>query len=479
VTISQVKVIPKIKFKVINLRDTSQDDAAVLKEINKRLAVDRGFTVEFDITKADLSGASTQFDQINLKLAAGELDAFTCSWSPRVADYIYNKGIMLPLDGLLDKYGPNIKAKVQSTTWNAVKVDGATMGIPVNSPTTAWVLSYIRRDLLDAAGLGMPKTMDELENALYTLKKKNPDKLGIVADYAGWLLGSTFLGAATPANQLDSEGNLLPNLEGYYYETPEFKAYLVRMAKWYKDGIINPEIYTWTPDKTLDIVNQNKAIMWAAGKWETGGMDAAPNQKWEPLLDLKTPDGRPFLGGYGDSPDRFIGIAANSKVAKEFVMWLDWLAEKPENFILADSGLENKDYKLVDGKIKPLDLPQGQEQPYKRIYSDIAPYQYGKEMSELLYSDPTKYAGSFDHLFYDPEKTKTAVSIDNKILYSFKKTGSKINDFNTLFDSTFQKIVLGAAGIETLDEMIKTLNDMGIKDYFQEKNEQFQKYYVK
>ena len=70
-----------------------------------------------------------------------------------------------------DKAAP--KAPAGSTTYK-----GNVVGVPI---ITEQEVLYYRKDLLKKAGLGVPKTMDELKAAAKAIKEQNPGVAGFVA----------------------------------------------------------------------------------------------------------------------------------------------------------------------------------------------------------------------------------------------------------------------------------------------------------
>lgn len=117
--------------------------------------------------------------QYNVKLNAGTGEIDVMMYRP------LQEGKLFAKNGWLADISKSVKA---DTTWNwgdfqagpvgATTVDGAVVGVPT---ITEREVLYYRKDLLQAAGLQVPTTLDELTAAAKTLKEKNPGVAGFVA----------------------------------------------------------------------------------------------------------------------------------------------------------------------------------------------------------------------------------------------------------------------------------------------------------
>lgn len=425
-------------------------------------------------------------------MASGDLDAFTVSWDPKLVNYIFTEGQLQPLNELLDKYGANFKKAIPDSAWKVTSANGKIMGVPQPAPVVTWVAPFIRKDLMDKAGvIKLPETIDEYESALYAIKKADPSIIPLTSDYFAWIMYNTLGGEAIPASETDKDGNLLPYVRdsfglSWYYKSPEFKSHLQRMAKWYKDGIINKEIFTWKSEKNLEAVNTGKVAAVAGGIWtidnfdRLGGLltsqplkDNEVKQDWVVLPNMKDSRGTYAQMVYGDQPDRFIGIPSGSKNAALVMQYLDWLAEKPENTMIARFGIEGKHYQKVDGEKIKVTTTQGATTPDLGKSYDLCGYIFNKQLEQMKVKESpnTSY-----FRYMNPNDVHGVASIDQFVLYNSTKFGIKMNDYTTLFDQTIQKIVLGVTDISELDKMSQKLDSMGYQDVLKEINTQFRKF---
>jgi multiple sugar transport system substrate-binding protein len=118
-------------------------------------------------------------DQYNVKLNAGSDEIDVMMYRPLQEGKAFAK----------NGYLADLTSKVSSdSNWDwkdyqegpvkATTADGKVVGVPI---ITEREVLYYRKDLLKAAGLEVPKTMEELEAAAKAIKAANPDTAGFVA----------------------------------------------------------------------------------------------------------------------------------------------------------------------------------------------------------------------------------------------------------------------------------------------------------
>ncbi|QAY59736.1 sugar ABC transporter substrate-binding protein [Microbacterium protaetiae] len=118
-------------------------------------------------------------DQYNVKLNAGTDDIDVMMYRPLQEGKLFAKnGYMADLT---DKVASNADwnwSDFQEGPVNSTTYDGKVVGVPI---ITEQEVLYYRKDLLKAAGLEVPKTMDDLLAAAEKIKNDNPGVAGFVA----------------------------------------------------------------------------------------------------------------------------------------------------------------------------------------------------------------------------------------------------------------------------------------------------------
>lgn len=115
------------------------------------------------------------------------------------------------------------------------------------------VRPHIRMDVLDAAGLKKPETIDEFYNVLKTLKEKNGEAAWIPvlgADNSYWtpMVFSAFGTLTDMVFGDDGNGNVL-----FTRNTDQMKHYYEFMNKLYTEGLIHKESVTMTPEQRKEL----------------------------------------------------------------------------------------------------------------------------------------------------------------------------------------------------------------------------------
>ena len=118
-------------------------------------------------------------DQYNVKLNAGTSEIDVMMYRPLQEGRLFAQ----------NKYFADLTSKAKAdATWNladfqaapiaATTYQGKVVGVPI---ITEREVLYYRKDLLQKAGLSVPKTLDDLEAAAKAIKAANPDVAGFVA----------------------------------------------------------------------------------------------------------------------------------------------------------------------------------------------------------------------------------------------------------------------------------------------------------
>ena len=157
-------------------------------------------------------------------------------------------GGLIPLNDLIDKYAPNIKRTFEENDKvrrYATSLDGNIYQIPKAIKTKVTEYWWIRGDWLEKLNLEVPTTVDELYDVLTAFRNNDPNGNGIkdeipLFDRAGYKMPDEYLylwDTSTEFYVRDGKVEFEP-LE------PNFKTGVTNIAKWYREGLIDPEILT-------------------------------------------------------------------------------------------------------------------------------------------------------------------------------------------------------------------------------------------
>lgn len=163
---------------------------------------------------------------------------------------LYADGIIIELNDVIDKYMPNYKKLLEDNPQVAKTLmdeEGRYLYFTVINPLNSdlekvavtWWGLMMRQDWLDNVGAEAPVTMDDWYEVLTLFKEGDPngngemDEVPFDAGSAGHLLFMPAFGIQNGV-YIDPETGKV----GYGQYSPNFKAYLETMNKWYAEGLI-------------------------------------------------------------------------------------------------------------------------------------------------------------------------------------------------------------------------------------------------
>jgi putative aldouronate transport system substrate-binding protein len=318
--------------------------SAYLDAVNAQL----GIPVDFSIQDGNTYG-----DKLNAMLAARDVPELLCvpSWEiaklPRFAD-----AVKVLFEDLTDHLKGDavsaypMLATFPTTAWRKAVWNDRLMSVP--NPTDGpfpWILMS-RKDLLDAAGLQTPKTIDEL----YEIGKKvtDPGK-GVWAFDDIFAMVQMFYKVPGAKEGWRRKSDGTPEFK---YETQEFRQAVEFMAKLYKDGLVHPDVIA---SKGAD-----SKLLLASGKviFKQDGMGAwqplqAQYQKVTSTLNIQpvpifsATGGDPLVWG-ADEPISytFVKKGLSKDRVNELLRVVNWCSAPfgTEESFLRDYGVEGKHY---------------------------------------------------------------------------------------------------------------------------------------
>jgi putative aldouronate transport system substrate-binding protein len=194
-------------------------------------------------------------EQLNLKFAANEIPDIFRSTLPNLQKY-YDQQIMAEIpESMMKEKMPLVynSSKAAAPDFlergkvnNKIYMLPSQISVPIRGP------AVYRGDWIKAVGKqDAPKTLAELEALLYLFANNDPDKNGKKDTYGLSNSGFNMVYGAfgyIPGQWQERNGSLV-----YSSIQPEIKEALTVLAKWYKDGVIDPEFIT----------GENKGGYWA------------------------------------------------------------------------------------------------------------------------------------------------------------------------------------------------------------------------
>lgn len=163
-----------------------------------------------------------------------------------------NEGLYIQLDDLISKYAPRMQKALsyEGVEQTMTLPDGHIYTIPyiVSAPLVPY-LPWINQKWLDKLGLQMPTTTDEFTEVLRAFKTGDPngngknDEIPLSGDKENLNLGlyAGYWGKPCPNNYIALDEN---GKAEFRANTEEYKAAMKWLASLYKEGLIDPEMFT-------------------------------------------------------------------------------------------------------------------------------------------------------------------------------------------------------------------------------------------
>ena len=393
--------------------------------------------------------------------------------------------LLIPLDDLIAQYAPNIQAyfnalpdaKVASThaDGNTYYIMGSLSGeVGALLPSMGF---FIRQDWLDVLGLPMPKTFDEFKNTLYAFRNDDPNgngekdespyfyrDRGVIGLYQLWGVGGDWV-----QWNIGKDGKVT-----YGRIQDEFKNALRELAQWYKDGVIDSEIFTRGSQARQELLGNNTGgvtMDWFAStanmNYNEDILAQVPDMNFAPMLPPTDVNGvskqiysRAPISGYvwGISKDCADPVAA--------IRYMDFMFAEVPN-MMSGWGVEGVSYELVNGE--PQFLPAAYEHPagipnyFRSIGSYEIPGRPGNieievdQMSEiaregfLMYFESDCLVAPFPTLSFTEDEQARIDEVSVNV--------------STAFDNYEQQVLLGEKDVDaTWDAYIAEIRSYGFFD---------------
>lgn len=399
---------------------------------------------------------------------------------------LLDEGLIVSLNPYIEKYAPNLKKLLQETPGLLEQIstdDGRIFMFPtirLDPITRANSGFAIRKDWLDRAGLPVPETIDEWYTMLKTFQDMDMNGNGLKDEC---FVSMGFEKTSQSMDNFAVAYGLVAGTDLYVkdgqvkygaYE-PEFKDFVAEMAKWYSEGLLDPEFST-QDSKQFDskMVNDMGGAYYGSLSGNMGKFITARSDDSEydlvPAPMPKAPDGKVHTGisGYGQMVPHGASICSTNENIVETVKWLDWHYSE-EGTALYNWGIEGQSYEVVDGKNQFTDLitnnPDGlsKDEADARYAGGVLtqmPIAEDPEVFLALKSLPQQKAASqlwcqadtswlLSPLYFDSETTTENANI--------------MSEIKTYVAEQFNKYVMGIESMDTFDQFQQQLKNMGIE----------------
>lgn len=458
------------------------------------------------------TGPSATEEKLNLTLAGGEtIDLFWGDWR-EFAD----TGMIQPWNEYIEKYPKLFAAWDQWDAWRSVTdTEGNIWGMPRMTSTTPYQM-FFRPDWLEALGMEVPSTLDEVEAYLYAVKDLDPYGNGLTVplvcdrvDRLEFVLLGGFIEKGNGMWLDETDGLLKPA-----YLADGYLDFIKKLNQWYKDGIIHKEAFSWDTATVRDQINKGAGA--ATATWYSnitvpdsilvenrlaqGDYDRTKHPY--PMVinenGIKGPNGN-FIETRVNAGTTALMLHTNSENPEAALKLIEWQYENFENYYTAWKGVKD-----VMWRYDPED-PLAATETFKTVgWADEAGTKmYMNADGELSYDNTLAYFSDFMLSIGLPTEVLSTVydSYGYQTMHSLwlqshlddydvtmepgdeyglvwdtvalKDNVPASSDIETYVKEMKTKFIVGERPIEEWDAFIGELEKMGLKDVCEEYTRQY------
>lgn len=421
-------------------------------------------------------GGTEYFDKLNV-LAASESLSDLMDMNQTTLTSFADQNLIMPLEDTLDQL-PAIKDLMRPSEITACTYNDHLYAYPVgylegaiNGPNTTGLV--IRQDWLDKLKLEVPVTIDDMYNVMKAFKEQDPDGngqndtfgyIGTKTTYFDVIFGAYGI---QPTFWMETEDGLRMGST-----LPGTKDALATLAKWYEEGLIDPDIFT--SDSSL---SQQKFSGSKGGVYEGSGFVVAPTQpetaalieltptaKLSPIAHVEGPDGtygsQESAPGYGNIKS----ISASCKHPDVLIKMLNWSVDEDPNggFYLCSQGIEGTHFEFNEDHTHITQL-----------------FDSFDELYAMGLSNPVRFLQIVDRRWADPDCAAAFEAFSDSYRENkFWGTTPSMLDYPdtcaNLFQEYLAKIVMGSLPVDAWDDYVEEFYSMGGQTIEDEVNAAYQ-----
>lgn len=397
------------------------------------------------------------------------------------AENAIDEGILLDLNDLIEQYAPNYHA---ARTSSELRMKGTLTDKGYQPYICAFSYkdipglpsggAIIRKDLLNKLGMEIPVTYDDW----YTFLSRCTNELGLKRtfgmNYAGICKYNAFnagFGFGMMSNTVSAPFYQIDGKVMYAPLTDNYREYLEMMAKWYAEGLIDPDFTsTLTFDDGVAMMSSGES----AGTADHGalldyvntlGKAVDPDFEYIAVPDPVKNEGDPIhiYSPTGNGIDRVFAISTTCKNPELAVAWCDQFFTD-EGFMLCNYGTLDKTYTIVDGEPVYTDLiwenPQGSITDMLSVYAGPAQWPAfervtGRDTNEAAKANFRVWQSNADNLYEVPSD----ISLNTEEMEAYSSVFPEIKSY---VEEMTVKFIMGLEPMENYDRFVQQIKDLDI-----------------
>lgn len=442
---------------------TQPDEERIEQKINEILEPE--LNANLDIVVLPWASAS---QQLQLMLSGDEkIDVFYTQ-ATNAVQYM-NAGQIIDMSELIDKYGTNIKQIYGEDIAKINQIEGFVYGVPNQIERGSIPAVFMRKDLVEKYNIDTTQIKEpkDLESVFETVKAGEPDMTMLYSINDG----------DTPVTRLFRGDNLSDNnylgvlmdqtnstkLENFF-ATDWFKDTTTMLYNWYQKGYISQDAGTNTENwRTVCKAGNLFSLFFAYHPGTPVEFESSTGYDFEivpfynePIINSSSYNGVTF------------SIAQNSENPEKTMEVLDYIYGSSEIMNLLNWGEQDKDYVIEDADNGIINFPEG-------ITSDNAGYNLnlGWELPNQFIA--YKWTGSDPQLWEKMEEFNGSAKSSKAVGFLFDSSNysSEIAALSNIVKQYSGALYSGSGDPdELIPELLEALDDAGINEVIQAKQEQ-------
>ena len=457
-------------------------------EIAKAIEEKTGVTIQVENPTGD------PLEKLNLMLTGQNYpDIVLMDRGNEIVNRYIDAGALIPLNDLIDQYGPHVKEMYGDVLNKSRYSDGNNYYLNnwygVDPDASAGVL--LRRDLLaeivgqERADSPEPFTQSEYLDILRQFKEKYPtidgkESIAVTLDAETKNYAGTF-GGMYGIKTYHINGDSLQHV----IKSPKYKDAITFMNTMYSEGLLDKEWVVNKKEQWTQKLSAGNVFSTFASYWDTDGVNTS-------LASTIGPDAQFYsykVVGEGMDPSQTtyngrstlgwdaIGITSNCKNPEAAMKFIDFLVSEEGQYLMM-WGIEGKHWDMVDGKHVPKqEIVDGFQTDFDKTKLETGIRKWSWFIKNGYGSDGTPYDMSTKYVLqptaeFANKSFGESDSWDTADLTGLEPAGSspeglKWQKVQDIYNQNFPKMVNAANNEEALavyDEMAAEMEAAGLSD---------------
>lgn len=434
------------------------DQQVVEDELNKLLEERIGIHLSLNPIK------STDYDKkLNVMFAGKEeFDlCFTSNWANEYYSCVA-KGMLLPLDDLIDTYAPKLHEAVPDFLFEVPQINGKIYAVPNYQVLYKQWSFVVRKDLIDKYKFdvdSIPKeagfdTIMALESFLRIIKDNEPDMYPLRQAFSSdSIFYETIGGNSTVIKKGDTSRKVMANID-----TPEWEKGMEILERWYNEGYLREDLFNVYSDTSVS----------AFLKYAVDIMVSKPGIEQELFSKygkeyVVIPICSPFIESSAGMSTA-TGISVTSKNPEKAIELIELTNKDKEIYNMLCYGIEGKHYEKIDDKHIRI-------APEKRYFPYVS-WMFGNQFNAYLYEGQSDDNWEVTH--------KLNMESEKSPIYGFNFNPAPVIDKIVQIKAITKEYDYLYTGDKTyIKEYITNLKEAGIDDVVKETQKQIDEWAAK